>query len=269
MKNQSVESFRDQPHISYSQINTYMLCPLRYYFQYVAALQPEFTPAALSFGSSIHEALAYFYRGLRDFRKRYSRDAVCEAFRTDWLARNDCDEIRFDADDNRESILDKGISMLKVFYDSVQPGEVLAVEAPFCLKNGNGTKPLPLPIVGSIDLIERDSEGRIVAVDHKTASRRYSDSKTEDALQLTVYTYALAHSPLVNGDKAFHARFDVITKARSPELIRYPTTRNTDDHRRLIKLIREVLVAIDSGSFFPITGWMCGSCPYQTACKEW
>ena len=41
-------------HLSYSQINTYLTCPLRYRLQYVEQIPAAFVPAALAFGSGIH-----------------------------------------------------------------------------------------------------------------------------------------------------------------------------------------------------------------------
>lgn len=270
--NQTVRSFRDEPHVSYSQITTYMNCPLRYRFQYVDQVPAEFTAAALPFGGAFHETLAHFYRGIKDLNQRYSADDLIDVFRTDWLLRNESDgTIRFDKGDDRDSLLEKGIVMIQAFHANVNPGEVIAVESEFCLRkaDNNGSKPLPIPIIGAIDLVERNREGYIVAVDHKTAARKYSDNKIEDDLQLTVYTCAVARSKLVEGDTEFYARFDVVTKTKQPEFISYYTSRTENDHRRLMKLIREVLIGIESGVFYPITGWMCANCPFKSHCDRW
>jgi RecB family exonuclease len=45
-------------------------------------------------------------------------------------------------------------------------------------------------LVGSLDRLEKDAEGRPVVVDLKTAARRYSDLVVEASLQLSVYSYA-------------------------------------------------------------------------------
>lgn len=267
-----LKSYKEEPHISYSQISTYKMCPLQYRFRYVDSLKPEFTPAALPFGTSIHEALAFFYRGLRDNKTQYSREGLIDIFETDWNLQNECNEnIKFDNGDTPESLKKKGIDMLKTFYESVHPGEIIAVEVEFSLKhdNNNGhTKPLPLPIVGTIDLVERTSEG-VIVVDHKTAARKYSDNKVEDDLQLTIYTCALSRSKLANGDKEFFGRFDVLTKTKTPELVSYYTSRNENDFRRLMKLVREICYTIEQGCFFPNPGWQCAGCSFQSACKDW
>ena len=51
--------------ISKSHIQTYLICPRKFYFQYVVALPWEFVPASLPFGSALHAAVAFFYRMLQ------------------------------------------------------------------------------------------------------------------------------------------------------------------------------------------------------------
>jgi hypothetical protein len=49
-------------------------------------------------------------------------------------------------------------------------------------------------------------------------------------------------------------RFDVLTK-----------TANV----RLVRLVSEVLGAIEAGAFHPIVGWQCKECPFRTKCWAW
>lgn len=51
-----------RPHVSFTQLDTYLRCPLRYRFAYVDRLPPEFVPASLAFGSGIHGAIGSFLR---------------------------------------------------------------------------------------------------------------------------------------------------------------------------------------------------------------
>jgi hypothetical protein len=41
---------REEPHLSYSQISSYMQCSLKYRSSYIDRLEPEFTPSALHYG---------------------------------------------------------------------------------------------------------------------------------------------------------------------------------------------------------------------------
>ena len=55
---------RQQPHVSFTQLDQYLRCPLRYRFLYIDRLEPDFVPAARAFGSGIHAAAAVFFRGV-------------------------------------------------------------------------------------------------------------------------------------------------------------------------------------------------------------
>ena len=59
-----LKDFREDLHISHSQIFTYLNCSLKYYFSYVEGRMPEHRPAAMLFGSAIHAAIARYYKGV-------------------------------------------------------------------------------------------------------------------------------------------------------------------------------------------------------------
>jgi CRISPR/Cas system-associated exonuclease Cas4 (RecB family) len=56
----STRSWASMLRISKSQIQTYLICPRKFYFQYVMGAMPEFTPASLPFGRALHAAVAMF-----------------------------------------------------------------------------------------------------------------------------------------------------------------------------------------------------------------
>ena len=54
-------------YLSYTQLSTYLECPLRYRLRYVDGIEDsEGTPAALVFGRAIHQALAGYYTDAQD-----------------------------------------------------------------------------------------------------------------------------------------------------------------------------------------------------------
>jgi RecB family exonuclease len=74
-------------------------------------------------------------------------------------------------------------------------------------------------LVGTLDLVERDAQRRLVVVDLKTAARKYSDLQVEASLQLSIYSYATAMNGLADGAD-LRLRFDVLTKTRQLEVHR-------------------------------------------------
>ena len=161
---------RQQPHVSFTQIDQYLRCPLKYKFTYVDRLAPEFVPAALAFGSGIHGAAAFLFRGRADGTAPSLAD-VQAFFEAYWQLETSARPIRFGEKDTKESLLDLGCRMLAVLHRNQEPGiEVLGVEQPFDvpLIDLDTGEILARALIGTLDLIERDAEGRIVVVDLKT-----------------------------------------------------------------------------------------------------
>ena len=74
---------QDHDHLSYSQVNTYLSCPLQYRFKYVDEIPPAFTSVALAFGSAIHEAVAAFYQ-TRLEGDNLKPDQMLDVYRDTW-----------------------------------------------------------------------------------------------------------------------------------------------------------------------------------------
>lgn len=161
--------------------------------------------------------------------------------------------------------------MLEVFCSKQEPGtQVVGVEQPFDvpLIDQETGEVLDRALVGTLDLIERDSDGRIVVVDLKTSARKYTDLQVEASLQLSVYSYATAMNGLADQED-LRLRFDVLTKTKQPELYRYWTQRDRLANLRLFRLVAEVLHAIEAGVFHPNPGWQCKDCPFRSRCWAW
>jgi RecB family exonuclease len=88
------------------------------------------------------------------------------------------------------------LAVLCAAHDPVRT--VLAVEEAF---RGPRIDPetreiLEHDLVGSLDRLERDADGRLTVVDLRTAARRYTALPVEASLQLSVHSYAAAMNGL-------------------------------------------------------------------------
>jgi putative RecB family exonuclease len=246
-------------HLSYSQVSTYLTCPLRYRLQYVEIIAPAFTSAALAFGSAIHEAVAALYQ-TRLEGDELRPDEMLDVYRDTW---SKAEKIKYFNGDNESSLLEKAKNMLAVFHGSVDPAvTILGVEEFFEIKLDG----VP-PFQGYIDLIEQSDSRAITVVDLKTASKKPSGSPAASNLQLTAYS--LGASALGFDPEDLTLRLDVITKTKSPELCRHETTRTEAERQRFIKLVKQVWFAIERHAFFPREDWHCSQCAWATECKEW
>jgi putative RecB family exonuclease len=166
---------------------------------------------------------------------------------------------------DREAVRNTGKSLLSVFARDVQPAEVVGIEEKFRIPLVDlDTGEIIIDLVGVFDLIELDTEGTPVVVDHKTASKRFSDADLEGNLQLTAY--GLASRDLHKIDGPVLLRIDAMIKNRTPVFDQKFSIRTIETDRKFIKLAVDVLDAMDSGAFFPNTGWQCGSCQVKSSC---
>src|SRR2546425_5112958 len=93
--------------ISKSHIQTYLMCPRKFYFQYVVALPWEFKPASLPFGTALHRAVAFFYRRLQKGEKP-DLAVVLSEFERSWNEETDGETIGFAPGTTKDSIADVG-----------------------------------------------------------------------------------------------------------------------------------------------------------------
>ncbi len=249
-------------HFSYSQLNTYMTCPLRYRLQYVELIPPAFTTSALVFGSSVHEAVAAFHQQ-RLVGDTLRPDQMLDVYRQAWASRNG-EEIRFCNGDNEESLEEKARHVLTVCHESFDPSvEILGIEEFFEVSISN-TVPV---LQGYIDLIEQDAGGAVTVVDLKTAARKLSNGQVHSNLQLTAY--AIGAQALGFNPDQLTLRLDVVTKTKTPELVRYETTRTEHERERFCKLVTNVWHAIERETWFPRHDWLCQQCAWVEPCGKW
>ena len=257
-----------QDHLSYTQISTYLACPLKYAFQYCEKIEWPFKPEGLVFGSAIHQSLEHYYLGRQESRDVPVPELVA-IFDAAWEKESAENTVLFKNGNTAEKLLQTAEAMLKTFKESVQPGEVLAVEQSFSvdLVDPETGENLGVPLAGRIDLIEKLDDQTIAVVDQKTAAKAYEKGKVEQDLQLTAYSYVMAKQG--HSLEEIQLRFDVLLKNGSYKLLSYKTTRTMDDLKRFYKIARSVLNAVEAQAFYPCRSWMCTDCPFAKPCAKW
>jgi CRISPR/Cas system-associated exonuclease Cas4 (RecB family) len=126
----------------------------------------------------------------------------------------------------------------------------------------------PCQLVGIFDLIETDEDGNPVVVELKTGKKRFTEDQLDLDFQATLYGYALKQMGYSTTKDETLIRFDLLLKTKKPDLEKYFTIRNKKHYLQALTTIKKILRAIEKEAFFPITGWHCSDCPFQTICKE-
>lgn len=261
-------------YVSNSQISTYQLCSLKYYFHYVEARKPESVSVALPFGTSLHSALAVYYNSIQHGRVE-SVDNIIDCFNTAFTLdiENSDAQVLFSKNmQDKDTALEIGRAMLQVFYNKVNLDgfQVIAVElplsSPLYTVDGGSTD---YRIIGVIDLLLKSPDGELLIVDNKTASKSLSQQLAEQDHQMTAYSYLLATNRYIFPASTVKCRFDVLLKLKEPKLQNIATARTKAHRRRFARLANMVLSGIDSNIFIPNPSWMCPTCQYSKACAEW
>lgn len=251
--------------VSFSELSTYLRCPRSHRFKYIDHLEPAHRPGVLVFGGAVHEALAVFYSAFRDGRPEPPVKQLQEAFSESWLRElNQPVPVLLDGQD-AESLMTAGQIMLAMFVEKVaRPHRVLAVEERFTVDIYDPAtgEVLPEQLVGVIDAVTEDEAGRIHLLEHKTAARRWPETRLANDLQISAYHFAAGELGLADAQ----VDVQVLLKLKKPALEIYSPPRTKRDHLDFLAVAAGVLKAINAGADHPIRDWHCKSCPFAARC---
>ncbi len=255
---------------SYSALSTYVsVCTLKYFFRYVANLEPERSFSRMYFGLAIHAGLEAAYRAWKPDEPAPVGVAK-KVFVEDLKIRLEDPLIEFKKGETPEGLLTEGMAVLDVWAKEARYEEVLTTESEF-------TVPLVHPGTGEVferelkgwfDLVVKDPEtGEPVVVDFKTTARRFSPTKLDDDLQARIYGYAIRQ--LYELDRA-NLRLDVLVRNKKPVFQRLEVSQSSEGDARLFELVRAAERGVEAGVFWPNDGSMyCSGCPFSQACAKW
>lgn len=241
-------------YLSYSQIDTYLNCPLQYKYRYSIKL-PVPPSAALSFGDTIHKTLEQFYRAVQE-NKNPTVDDLLTLYRNLWKSvgyGNKAYEAKMKA---------HGEYLLRGFY---QKGYVAGV-VPKQLEESFKLKLTPaLTLGGKVDRVDLKPDGKIEIIDYKTGQSTKLKKNVKKDLQLSVYAMAAT-------DQGVYAyRPEDVTVSfyflESQEKISGNRTKEQLDEAR--DTIIETAQKIQSGEFLPNPGRHCDFCEFRLICEAW
>ena len=264
--NKQLQKLRELPHWSFSGLNSYLnICSLQWAFKYHYKLTPESVSINLLFGSAFHRTASWI--ALMRKQNIYpsaeeSRDVFTEFFTLE-LRSVDAEKLESTVEE-LETLGQKGRKMIECFNSKWMEDNIIAVGKEFSVLLP-GTS---IPLIGEIDLIVKDEEGRSVLIDWKTSARKWPENKADKDLQATCFMYAYEQmdSDYNASDSVF--RYDVLSKTKEPTYNQYETTRNKNNFIKLGQLVQIVERAVKNEIFLPNeTGFYCNSCQYKSACK--
>ncbi len=164
-------------YISFSQIDTFLTCPLKYKYRYILQI-PTRPHHVFTFGQTIHTTLHNFHllEGKNQFLSLENLLALYEKH---------FDASGYESEEHKKQRFAEGKKYLKKYFESHKekfPGKPWHLEKKFILKIGT------LPLIGKIDRIDRLEEGYEL-IDYKTGKAKEQADVDKDR-QLSIYAMA-------------------------------------------------------------------------------
>jgi len=247
-------------YLSYSQINTFQVCPLHYKLRYILKI-PTPPSASQSFGTSIHATLKDFYTRVSSGQKA-SDQLIFECLKNNWVKEG------FKSKAHEEKFFEKGKMYLTGFLKENFDKKNL----PFCLEQPftiplkiDGTNVKPLRIGGVIDRVDILSDGSIEIIDYKTSANIPTQKEVDNNLQLSFYALAATQIP----EEPFNKEPEEIKLSLYylDEQEKITTIRNSMDLKKAKEEICKVRDEIEKSDFECSGSFLCKDCEYKLFCN--
>lgn len=238
-------------YLSYSQIETFRLCPLHYKLRYILNI-PTPPSASLSFGTSIHGALHDFY-ALHAAGEKATKELLLSLLATRWRKEG------YESKQYEEKMRKRGEQYLTDYFDKEfdKKTTIGALEQPFTVTLGT------LKVGGKIDRVDVLPDGKIEIIDYKTG-RMPSKREIDVNLQLSIYALAGSTVPVT----PFAKKPEDITLSLYffDSQTKISTTRTPDQLEKERQVILDIARQIETSDFRCSGNQLCRDCEYKLFC---
>jgi DNA helicase-2/ATP-dependent DNA helicase PcrA len=245
-------SLTNVTYLSYSQMQTFDMCPLHYKLRYILKI-PTAQTSAQSFGTSVHAALKTFYQNGQT-EEKVDINEIKKIVTENWINEG------YLSKTHEQKALEKATKIItdylsKYFNKHNLP---IALEYPFNFYLDK------VKIAGRIDRIDKTNENKIEIIDYKTGNNVPTQKKLETDLQLTFYALAANE---VKDQILGKAPEDIILSLLYLEKdLKLTTTRTKEQLDEAKKLILEKVKEIETSDFKCSGSMFCKNCEYKMLC---
>ncbi len=234
----------------FSQISTFKKCPLEYKYKYMYKL-PLPGAAALSFGSTVHNALKKFLQNMIQinsvqqadlFGTKLDKIQIPKKEQLDKFYEDSWIDDWYDSKANKEEYRKSGYRYLENFYQKISEDPKLPkyLEQPFRLVLGK------YKFKGRIDRADLNPDGSLDIIDYKTGQPR-TKLEQVDRDQLLIYQWAAQQG---FGEKVSNLTYWYLADLQNT----LPFKGSTEDieklKSKLLETIEEIVRTIETNSFY-------------------
>jgi RecB family exonuclease len=234
--------------ISYSALNTYQICPLKYKFQYIDKIRTPKSKEAV-FGTLIHSVLNFAHKPGILFP---TMEQALDYFSKNW------NSDVFESEQEERAAFSQGVDMVRRYYkdNDISKINIVALESPFQIKLGEHI------VSGIIDRIDRTDDGYEI-IDYKTAKKMPSQEKVDNDVQLTIYLRAFLERYPEERKRLDKVNVSLYFVKHGVKLT---STRTKDQLESVETMFLEAIKSIESSEFEPILNPLCDWCDFQERC---
>ncbi len=242
--------------LSYSGIDTYKTCGLKYKFREIDKLSEPKSKEAV-FGTLIHSTMKFIHDPAL---LSPTLEQALDHFSKNWNSDIWADEIE------ERTAFTQGVGMIQRYYhdNTISDARVITLESRFGLEidGGNGVKHV---LSGIIDRIDKTDDGYEI-IDYKTARKMPSQDKVDNDLQLTIYLRAFLERYPAEKKNLNKITVSLYFLKHGVKLSSHRTEADLDI---LDQTVLDVVRSIEEKKFDPILSPLCDWCGFQSVCPLW
>lgn len=243
--------------LSYSALETFKQCPLKFKFQYLDKIKTPKSKEAL-FGTLVHKTLKVLHEpGLLP----PTEDEILKFFSNNW------DSTIYPDEREAAFAFSQGVQILKNYYAKNYPARfnVLALETSFEVPLESGGE--AHIITGKIDRIDKVDDAIFEIIDYKTAKKMPAQESIDNDLQLAVYHLGLANRWPHLASEGKPVKVSLYFLKHSEKLSTFKNARHLEQTKENIaKTIAGITLCQKDAKFSPRAGALCDWCEYQRNC---
>jgi len=246
----------DQPTIlSFTQIDTYQLCPLKYKYQYVLKI-PTVPGGQASLGTTVHNTLEQFYIEFMN-NKNIKKERLLDLFEESWIP------VGYTSKNDEQNSKKEGKKMLLNYFKTFHSKTlmILDLEKSFKIKIGTGDDVF---INGKIDRLDGTSQNGIEIIDYKTGNLQ-EEKKLKNSLQLSIYLLAATDKGLYNKRLSEVSLTFYYLQANK----KITVDQTEDTLQKAKENILDAVENIKAEKFKPRVGPWCNFCQFKMVCEAW
>ncbi|MFZ2193450.1 MAG: PD-(D/E)XK nuclease family protein [Candidatus Moraniibacteriota bacterium] len=241
--------------VSYSSLETYKNCPLKYKFQEIDKIRTPKSKEAV-FGTILHSTLKFIHTpGILS----PTLEQAMEYFSNTW------NPSVFASPEEERAAFVQGVKIIQDYYQKHNPADynIVNLESRFQIEIGEvDNKHI---VSGIIDRIDRTENGFEI-IDYKTTKKMPTQESVENSMQLTVYLQAfLSHYP----EEKNNLENIKVSLYYLKHGVKLSAKRNEEQLKENEAAFLETIALIEEKKFEPNISPLCDWCGYQNICPMW